>query len=377
MGAIPDEDLDWKSQMIITKPILPSSFDGFTVCASTHIGRRKNQEDRFTIAPRLLNGELAFFGVFDGTVEAHASEWVHSNVIRVLYSCPSFLKFARLSKAQRADRANRDLMVNAIKELYARVDKELIAYCAEHEYHYTACTAVTCFLHLPSRTLYVAHIADSHAVVGLPNRSASPRYAGFYLTHPHRPDQEQELRRIEAAGGSLVYLHMNKPFIRGGDFYQRKQAMQLNYSRAFGGKDLKPFGLSSVPDIKIIDIALHDSPALQKVSVEGSANLPGEHFPCLILGSDGIWDVVSPTDAVNGIMQHMVTYSDALAAHQARIFSLEKEGTPASLAEAAELDKQWSRTRPQTPTEALVQLALEIHDRKRTHDNTTVIAVYF
>jgi hypothetical protein len=42
--------------------------------------------------------------------------------------------------------------------------------------------------------------------------------------------------------GSVEYLHnhQNKPFIRGGDFQQRKvlgeSPMQLQYSRAFGGR---------------------------------------------------------------------------------------------------------------------------------------------
>ena len=46
---------------------------------------------------------------------------------------------------------------------------------------------------------------------------------------------------------SVEYLHnsFDKPFIRGGDFTARKargdRAMQLQYSRAFGGKDLKPY----------------------------------------------------------------------------------------------------------------------------------------
>ena len=47
-------------------------------------------------------------------------------------------------------------------------------------------------------------------------------------------------------GGSLAWLHGNKPYIRGGDFHPRQangeHPKQLNYSRAFGGKDLKMFG---------------------------------------------------------------------------------------------------------------------------------------
>jgi len=31
-----------------------------------------------------------------------------------------------------------------------------------------------------------------------------------------------ELRRIEQSGGSLAWLHGNKPYIRGGDFFRRQ-----------------------------------------------------------------------------------------------------------------------------------------------------------
>jgi hypothetical protein len=52
----------------------------------------------------------------------------------------------------------------------------------------------------------------------------------------------------------LLHHHNNKPFIRGGDFDRRKasgeRVMQLQYSRAFGGKDLKPFGLSAEPGVR-------------------------------------------------------------------------------------------------------------------------------
>lgn len=89
---------------------------------------------------------------------------------------------------------------------------------------------------------------------------------GEFLTHDHKPDQPAEHKRIvevrtphlvrlvhaphvtcccchTQAGGILTYLHGGKPFLRGGDFVERQRKrerpMQLNYSRAFGGKDLK------------------------------------------------------------------------------------------------------------------------------------------
>lgn len=68
---------------------------------------------------------------------------------------------------------------------------------------------------------------------------------------------------------------------RGGDFHARQKIgerpKQLNYSRAFGGKDLKMFGLSVEPDIKHLAIR-----------------------PCdrlVLLGSDGLFDVMTAFEA--------------------------------------------------------------------------------
>jgi len=61
--------------------------------------------------------------------------------------------------------------------------------------------------------------------------------------------------------------------------------MQLQYSRAFGCKDLKRFGLSSVPDIRLLRIGERGSPAYRRVRYA-------------ILASDGLWDVVDAQRAV-------------------------------------------------------------------------------
>ena len=46
--------------------------------------------------------------------------------------------------------------------------------------------------------------------------------------------------------------------------------MQLQYSRAFGGKDLKPFGLCAEPTVSVFERE--------------------KHFLGFILASDGLWD---------------------------------------------------------------------------------------
>ena len=167
---------------------------------------------------------------------------------------------------------------------FLRTDEALVTMCRERGIDYSACTAVTAVI--SGDLLSVAHLGDSKVVLGRDSNAAAAAVAaaaalaaggkppstappsgpvaitGKYLTTDHKPDMVEERRRIESCGGSLAYLHGGKPFIRGGDFSARQAAgdrpMQLNYSRAFGGKDLKRYGLSATPDILQIQLTKAD-----------------------------------------------------------------------------------------------------------------------
>jgi len=289
------------------------------VAAWTHCGKRNNQEDRFIVCPNLF-GEYALFGIFDGTVKEHASEFVHRNILDCFKSSPSFKKFDKLSQQEKARPETNDLLKATIHETYQSTDARLLAWCQQHNIHYSSTTAVTALIHLPTQRMFVAHIGDSRAVLGRTDTEGNQLVLkGSQLTQDHKPDNPDELKRIESNGGSLTYLHGGKPFIRGGDFSQRQHAMQLNYSRAFGGKDLKMYGLSAIPDILQVNLTKADK--------------------CLVLGSDGIWDVISAHQVV----------------HVAE----------SCLEQGAE------------PAEEICKLALKLHDKKGSTDNVTAIVVYF
>jgi protein phosphatase 2C family protein 2/3 len=167
-------------------------------------------------------------------------------------------------------------MSKCMRDAFLSADKELIELCRKQSLNYASSTGVTALFW--RNVLTIAHVGDSRAcITKLTDTGLKPEW----LTVDHKPNTPAELRRIEQAGGSLVWLHGVKPYIRGGDFTSR-QAMgerpkQLNYSRAFGGKDLKNYGLIAEPDVSHFEIAANDR--------------------VLILGSDGLWDVLSPTIA--------------------------------------------------------------------------------
>ncbi len=161
----------------------------------------------------------------------------------------------------------------AFRSSFLRADESLIKMCTEKNLHYASSTGVSAFLY--KNLLTVAHIGDSKACIAkVRNGELLPEW----LTIDHKPNMTHELKRIEENGGSLVWLHGNKPYIRGGDFFRRQangeHPKQLNYSRAFGGKDLKMFGLSAEPDINHFEITAEDK--------------------LVLIGSDGLWDVLNP-----------------------------------------------------------------------------------
>eukprot|EP01068_Selenidium_serpulae_P016497 Selendium_serpulae@DN6304_c1_g1_i5.p1 len=171
-------------------------------------------------------------------------------------------------------------LTKCMRDLHVYADLELVDMCAQNHHHYAAATSATCLL--AGNYCVVGHLGDSRVALGYVDDAGVLK--SKFLTTDHKPDQPHERQRIIASGGSVEYLvnHNRKPFIRGGDFTIRKsrgeQPMQLQYSRAFGGKDLKMFGLSREPDVNIY----HLNPSSK----------------CIIVASDGLWDVRSSDDAV-------------------------------------------------------------------------------
>jgi len=297
--------------------IRPTRFGPLTCTSYTHIGKRPNQEDRFVVAPNFLGGEYAFFGVFDGTVKEFAAEYVHQIVLDCLLASPAFKAFHALSPAEKKVPANQQLLCTATTETYLDTDSRFLEWARVNSNHYSSCTGITTLIHLPTRFMVVGHIGDSRIIMG--SLGDQGRLVGQSLTVDHKPDMKEERARIEACGGSLTYLHGGKPFIRGGDFHKRKHAMQLNYSRAFGGKDLKMYGLLAEPTVNSFTL--------------------GEAQKCLVLGSDGIWDVVNATQSVGVVWQ-----------------ALQQNLLPA---------------------DELCTLALRTHEQKGSADNVTAVVVYF
>lgn len=245
--------------------------------ASTDIGLRPTQEDRLLLIPSFFSNVASICGVFDGTVGVDASDFLSKNFIHHLCNTEE-MNNLEISEAlnENSDDIVMDKIRTALKKAFLSADEALLQICEEKKLHYASSTGVVAFLY--RNVLTIAHVGDSKACIA---RQVDNEIQFSWLTVDHKPNTPNELKRIEQNGGSLVWLHGNKPYIRGGDFVRRQAAgehpKQLNYSRAFGGKDLKMFGLSASPEVSQLTLGPQDS--------------------LLLLGSDGLWDSLSPESA--------------------------------------------------------------------------------
>jgi len=250
----------------------------------TSIGLRNAQEDRLLLVPKLFHEDITFCGVFDGTVGHYASDYLMENVLKVLTSTEEMQQLVEAAVSNPAVKTTQQeqavigaIIRNAMRKTFLTVDQNLLTVCDRNEWHYASSTGVTAFLWKDMLT--IAHVGDSKACIAKVTRDG--RLAVEWLTVDHKPNMPHELRRIQEHGGSLVWLHGNKAYIRGGDFLTRQargeHPKQLNYSRAFGGKDLKPYGLVAEPDVNHFEIQADDK--------------------LVLIASDGLWDVLDPITA--------------------------------------------------------------------------------
>ena len=130
--------------------------------------------------------------------------------------------------------------------------------------------------------LYVAHVGDSRAVLCKNGKAVT-------LTEDHKPDRYDERRRIENIGGTVIHAGTWRV---GG---------VLAVSRSFGNRMMKDF-IVALPEIRL--------DRLQYVS-------------CVILATDGLWDVFTEEEAI----EFADRYDDAETAARELVLSAYEKGS--------------------------------------------------
>lgn len=219
-------------------------------------GRRRDMEDAVAIHPSFCaqsnnspNG-FHFFGVYDGHGCSH-----------VATRCKD-----RMHEIVREELQNGGLWEQTMVQSFSKMDEEVGDCCSgggavsistcRCELQTPQCDAVgsTAVVSVVTpEKIIVSNCGDSRAVL-CRNGVAIP------LSVDHKPDRPDELNRIQDAGGRVIFW--DGPRVLG----------VLAMSRAIGDNYLKPYVISE-PEVTITDRTADDE--------------------CLILASDGLWDVVT------------------------------------------------------------------------------------
>ncbi|XP_010483528.1 PREDICTED: probable protein phosphatase 2C 78 [Camelina sativa] len=213
-------------------------------------GRRREMEDAVAVHPffsRQRTEGFHYCGVYDGHGCSHVAKRCRE----------------RLHELVREEfEADAD-WEKSMARSFTRMDMEVVALNADDgaakcrcELQRPDCDAVgsTAVVSvLTPEKIIVANCGDSRAVLCRNGKAIA-------LSSDHKPDRPDELDRIEAAGGRVIYW--DGPRVLG----------VLAMSRAIGDNYLKPYVISK-PEVTVTDRVNEDD--------------------FLILASDGLWDVVS------------------------------------------------------------------------------------
>ncbi|PIA36578.1 hypothetical protein AQUCO_03300046v1 [Aquilegia coerulea] len=188
--------------------------------------------------------ELGLFAIFDGHLSSDIPDYLCAHLFENILNEPDF--WTETEKA--------------IKRAYRITDTKILEKATDFERG--GSTAVTAIL-INGIKLVVANVGDSRAVI-------CKNGVAKQLSVDHEPSKERE--NIESRGGFVSNLPGDVARVDG----------QLAVARAFGDKSLKEH-LSSVPDV--------------------SMEMIDEGTEFFILGSDGLWVVMSNQEAVDCIKE--------------------------------------------------------------------------
>ncbi|XP_050141559.1 probable protein phosphatase 2C 76 isoform X1 [Malus sylvestris] len=207
---------------------------------SSFRGKRATMEDFYDVKMSKIDGQMVcLFGIFDGHGGSRAAQYLKEHLFDNLMKHPQFMTDTKLAISESYQQTDADFL-----------DSERDTYRDDGS---TASTAV-----LVGNHLYVANVGDSRTVISKAGKAIA-------LSEDHKPNRSDERKRIENAGGVVMWAGTWRV---GG---------VLAMSRAFGNRMLKQYVVAE--------------PEIQDQVVD-------DDFEFLVLASDGVWDVLTNEVAV-------------------------------------------------------------------------------
>ncbi|XP_067015413.1 uncharacterized protein Pp2C1 [Anabrus simplex] len=252
-------------------------------------GGRKYMEDMFSVAYQQTDNEkdleYAFFGIFDGHGGREAATFAKEHLLDYIVNQKGFWS----DKDDDILRAIREGFLQTHLAMWGQL--EFWPKTASGLPSNSGTTASIAFVR--KGKIYIGHVGDSSIVLGYQDED-DPKWKARPLTKDHKPESNEEIHRIEKSGGKVVSkfgvprVVWNRPRIGHKGPVRRSTHIDeipfLAVARSLGdlwsyNPALDVFVVSPEPDIGVVAIDIRS-------------------HRCLIFGTDGLWNVLSPDEAV-------------------------------------------------------------------------------
>ncbi|XP_078044193.1 protein phosphatase 2C [Augochlora pura] len=252
-------------------------------------GGRKYMEDMFSVAfqstPDDKDLEYAFFGIFDGHGGGEAASFAKEHLMNVIVKQKNFWS----DRDEDVLRAIRDGYVSTHYAMWRELDKW--PRTASGLPSTAGTTASIAFIR--KGKIYIGHVGDSAIILGY-QVEGDPQWRAKALTKDHKPESGSEMMRIRESGGKVISksgvprVVWNRPRIGHKGPVRRSTHIDeipfLAVARSLGdlwsyNSELNTFVVSPEPDVKVVAIDV-------------------ESHRCLIFGTDGLWNMLTPQSAV-------------------------------------------------------------------------------
>ncbi|KAK8939708.1 Protein phosphatase 2C 16 [Platanthera guangdongensis] len=317
-------------------------------CFST-CGKRPEMEDAFVAMPwfheipliMLSSGEVVdglslncssfpghFYGVYDGHGGAQVANYCKDRMhLALIDEIRNVSRGANVIEGNDLQQKWESVFTNCFlkvdDDISGGISRSLEGRCDDSGQE-SSITLETIVPETVGSTAVVAVICSSHIIVANCGDSRAVLYRGKQavpLSVDHKPDREDEYHRIESTGGKVIQWNGSRVF------------GVLAMSRSIGDRYLKPWIIPE-PEVSVVPRAREDE--------------------CLILASDGLWDVVSNEEACD------------VARKRILLWHKKNAGIPPPAQRAARADPA-----AEAAADYLSRLALQ----KGSKDNITVVVV--
>lgn len=230
-------------------------------------GRRPTNEDQHDIILNIneLNKSLNpinFFGVYDGHGGKFVSKYLKKNLSNYFLR-----KDVNIQNGGSKDKNKINKYKKYIERVFDHIQNKLSIEYKNVTKHIGSTALIMMQTYNLSKTktfIYIGNVGDCRAIL------CNGVNLAKQLTKDHKPYKLEERKRIEALGGNIIF---------DGDW----RIKDLSLSRAFGDLDARPY-VTHKPDIFRYEIC--------------------KSYKFIVLGCDGLWDVLSNQEVVDFICEH-------------------------------------------------------------------------